>query len=150
MSTPCSQFVASSVPRPSGARRCAAASSSTPEVGELSAASDADDLDAPSTSGRNSPSAGPNNDIVVILVEPKRGENIGAAARGMKNFGLRELRLVRPAGGEWPNEKARAVAARAVDLIDAAKVRGRACGGLDAAWGEGCWTKRARRFGGTV
>ncbi|KXZ53720.1 hypothetical protein GPECTOR_6g637 [Gonium pectorale] len=40
----------------------------------------------------------------------------------MKNFGLRELRLVRPAGGEWPNEKARAVAARAVDLIDAAKV----------------------------
>lgn len=58
----------------------------------------------------------------IILVEPKRGVNIGAAARAMKNFGLRELRLVKPVSG-WPNEEARAVSARAVDVIDAAKVQ---------------------------
>jgi tRNA/rRNA methyltransferase len=57
------------------------------------------------------------------MVEPKRGENIGAAARAMKNFGLAELRLVSPVDG-WPNERARAVAARAADVIDAAKVYG--------------------------
>jgi tRNA/rRNA methyltransferase len=55
------------------------------------------------------------------MVEPKRGENIGAAARAMKNFGLTELRLVSPVDG-WPNERARAVAARAADVIDAAKI----------------------------
>ncbi|GIL84942.1 hypothetical protein Vretifemale_13501 [Volvox reticuliferus] len=75
-----------------------------------------------SRGGGGSNGGSSDSDTVIILVEPKRGENIGAAARGMKNFGLRELRLVRPAGGEWPNEKARAVAARAVDLIDSAKV----------------------------
>jgi tRNA/rRNA methyltransferase len=31
---------------------------------------------------------------VVILVEPQLGENIGAAARAMANFGLGRLRLV--------------------------------------------------------
>jgi len=30
---------------------------------------------------------------VVILVEPQMGENIGAAARAMANFGLGQLRL---------------------------------------------------------
>ena len=33
---------------------------------------------------------------VVILVEPQLGENIGAAARVMANFGLSRLRLVKP------------------------------------------------------
>ena len=33
---------------------------------------------------------------VVILVEPQLGENIGAAARVMANFGLSRLRLVAP------------------------------------------------------
>ena len=46
---------------------------------------------------------------VVILVRPQMGENIGAAARAMLNFGLDELRLVDPRDG-WPNEKARATA----------------------------------------
>ena len=32
----------------------------------------------------------------VILVEPQLGENIGAVARAMLNFGLMDLRLVRP------------------------------------------------------
>ena len=39
---------------------------------------------------------------VVILVEPQLGENIGAAARAMANFGLSRLRLVKPRDG-WPN-----------------------------------------------
>src|SRR6516164_212823 len=55
----------------------------------------------------------------IILVEPQLGENIGAAARAMANFGLRELRLVRPRDG-WPNEAARASAALAVKIIDGA------------------------------
>lgn len=42
---------------------------------------------------------------VVILVEPQLGENIGAAARAMLNFGLTEMRLVTPRGG-WPNHQA--------------------------------------------
>ena len=32
----------------------------------------------------------------VILSHPQMGENIGAAARAMKNFGLSELRLIAP------------------------------------------------------
>ena len=44
---------------------------------------------------------------VVVLVEPQLGENIGAAARAMANFGLSQLRLVKPLQG-WPNETRRA------------------------------------------
>ena len=36
---------------------------------------------------------------VVVLVEPQLGENIGAAARAMANFGLARLRLVDAAPG---------------------------------------------------
>jgi tRNA/rRNA methyltransferase len=39
---------------------------------------------------------------ILILVEPQLGENIGAAARVMANFGLSQLRRVRPRDG-WPN-----------------------------------------------
>ena len=49
---------------------------------------------------------------IVVLVEPQLGENIGAAARAMANFGLSKLRLVKPRQG-WPNEKARIMAAGA-------------------------------------
>src|SRR2546426_976346 len=41
----------------------------------------------------------------VILVEPQLGDNIGAAARAMANFGLSQLRLVKPRDG-WPNRRA--------------------------------------------
>lgn len=58
---------------------------------------------------------------VIILVNPQLGENIGAAARAMANFGLRELRLVDPRDG-WPNEKARASAAKADHIIDGVAV----------------------------
>jgi tRNA/rRNA methyltransferase len=56
-----------------------------------------------------------------VLVAPQLGENIGAAARAMLNFGLTDLRLVRPRDG-WPNEKAAATASGAVAVIDAARV----------------------------
>lgn len=57
----------------------------------------------------------------IVLVEPQLGENIGAAARAMANFGLSDLRLVNPRDG-WPSEKARASASRADHVIDAARV----------------------------
>lgn len=57
----------------------------------------------------------------VILSRPQLGENIGAAARAMKNFGLADLRLVAPRDG-WPNEKATAMAAGAADIVEAARI----------------------------
>jgi tRNA/rRNA methyltransferase len=56
---------------------------------------------------------------VVVLVEPQLGENIGAAARAMANFGLSRLRLVRPRQA-WPNDKARMMAAGADRILDGA------------------------------
>jgi tRNA/rRNA methyltransferase len=56
---------------------------------------------------------------IVVLVEPQLGENIGAAARVMANFGLSHLRLVKPRQG-WPNEKARMMASGANRVLDAA------------------------------
>jgi tRNA/rRNA methyltransferase len=58
---------------------------------------------------------------IVILVEPQLGENIGAAARAMGNFGLSRLRLVKPRQG-WPNEKARMMAVGADRVLDDALV----------------------------
>jgi len=54
---------------------------------------------------------------VVVLVEPQLGENIGAAARAMANFGLGRLRLVKPVQG-WPNDKAHMMAAGADRILD--------------------------------
>ena len=56
-----------------------------------------------------------------VLVQPQMGENIGAAARAMLNFGISGLRLVNPRDG-WPNEKAGAMAAGASVVIDKAQV----------------------------
>ena len=58
---------------------------------------------------------------VVILVNPQMGENIGAVARAMSNFGLSELYLVAPRDG-WPNPKATSTAANAEHLLRSAKV----------------------------
>jgi len=57
----------------------------------------------------------------IILSEPQLGENIGACARAMANFGLVDLRLVRPRDG-WPNSKAEAMAAQAVIVIQRARI----------------------------
>ena len=56
---------------------------------------------------------------VIILVEPQLGENIGAAARAMANFGLSRLRLVKPRDG-WPNVHARRAASGADRILDEA------------------------------
>ena len=58
---------------------------------------------------------------IVVLVEPQLGENIGAAARAMANFGLSKLRLVKPLQG-WPNERAKVMAAGADRVLDGAVV----------------------------
>jgi tRNA/rRNA methyltransferase len=57
----------------------------------------------------------------IILCRPQLGENIGAAARAMKNFGLSDLRIVAPRDG-WPNEKAYAMAVTAKPILDAATI----------------------------
>ena len=58
---------------------------------------------------------------IVVLVEPQLGENIGAAARAMANFGLSRLRLVAPRQA-WPNTKARMMAAGADRILDGAEL----------------------------
>ncbi len=65
----------------------------------------------------------------IILVEPQLGENAGAAARVMANFGLAELRLVAPRFG-WPNARAEALAAGA---LEAGGVETRVLDTLEAA-----------------
>jgi len=57
----------------------------------------------------------------VILNEPQMAENIGAVARVMANFGLADLRLVRPRDG-WPQERAWPSASGADWPLDNAKV----------------------------
>ena len=57
----------------------------------------------------------------VVLVRPQMGENIGAVARVLLNFGLISLRLVAPRD-RWPNPKAQAVAVGADKVLDAARV----------------------------
>lgn len=58
---------------------------------------------------------------VIVLVEPQLGENIGAAARVMANFGLSRLRLVSPRQA-WPNPKARIMASGADRVLDQAQL----------------------------
>jgi len=56
---------------------------------------------------------------VIILVEPQLPENIGMAARAMANFGLTQLRLVRPREA-FPCEKSYASSAKAHHILDGA------------------------------
>ncbi len=53
----------------------------------------------------------------IILVGAQLGENIGAVARAMLNFGLSDLRLVSPRAG-WQIERARKASAGAELLIE--------------------------------
>jgi len=57
----------------------------------------------------------------VILDQPQLAENIGSVARVMANFGLSELRLVRPRDG-WPQERAWVSASGADWPLEGAKV----------------------------
>jgi tRNA/rRNA methyltransferase len=58
---------------------------------------------------------------VMVLVAPQMGENIGAAARAMWNFGLDRLRLVSPRDA-WPNPRAEAMASGAGRVLDRAEL----------------------------
>ena len=55
-----------------------------------------------------------------VLVRPQMGENIGASARAMWNFGLEKMRVVAPRDG-WPSTRAVAMASGAGRLLDAAQ-----------------------------
>ncbi|UYZ39561.1 MAG: RNA methyltransferase [Candidatus Methanospirare jalkutatii] len=56
-------------------------------------------------------------DVRVVLVEPKRDENVGAVARVMKNFGFYSLYIV----GDSVGEKAFYVAYHAEDVLEKCK-----------------------------
>jgi tRNA/rRNA methyltransferase len=58
---------------------------------------------------------------IVILVEPQLGDNVGAVARAMANFGLSQLRLVKPRDG-WPNPRAWVAASGADRILDEAQL----------------------------
>ena len=55
-----------------------------------------------------------------VLVRPQMGENIGASARAMWDFGLETMRVVAPRDG-WPSTRAVAMASGAGRLLDAAQ-----------------------------
>ena len=61
------------------------------------------------------------NKFSFILVNPQLGENIGACARALKNFGLLNLDIVAPRD-PWPNTKARMTSVGAYDIIQKAKI----------------------------
>ncbi len=56
-----------------------------------------------------------------VLIRPQMGENVGAAARAMWNFGLDRMRITSPRDG-WPNPKAVAMASGAGRLLDEAQL----------------------------
>ena len=61
------------------------------------------------------------NKFGFVLVKPQIGENIGACARSLKNFGFSKLNIVSPKES-WPNKKAKATSVGAYDLIKNAKI----------------------------
>ncbi len=58
--------------------------------------------------------------VRMVMVEPTHPGNIGAAARALKNMGLRQLVLVNPE--RFPASEARFRAVAAVDVVDGARV----------------------------
>ena len=63
------------------------------------------------------------NKFGFILVKPQLGENIGACARSMKNFGFKKLNIVSPKF-TFPNHKTKVTAVGAYDIIKSTKVFG--------------------------
>ena len=59
-------------------------------------------------------------DLVVILVEPEKADNVGMIARAMKNFGFRRLRIVRPMFESF--DRALAAAMHAKDVVNGAEI----------------------------
>lgn len=75
----------------------------------------------------------------IILVRPRNPDNIGAAARAMANFGLKELVLVNAFGNDWKEAvrvwktEASVSAIGAMDVVDSARL----CSSIPEAAG-GC------------
>ena len=61
------------------------------------------------------------NKFGFILIKPQLGENIGACARSMKNFGFQKLNVVSPKFS-FPNHKTKTTAVGAYDIINKAKL----------------------------
>ena len=61
------------------------------------------------------------NKFGFILIKPQLGENIGACARSLKNFGFSKLHIVSPKQS-WPNDKTKATSVGAYDIIKKAKI----------------------------
>ena len=61
------------------------------------------------------------NKFGFILIKPQLGENIGACARSMKNFGFSKLNIVSPKF-TFPNHKTKTTSVGAYDIINNAKV----------------------------
>ena len=61
------------------------------------------------------------NKFGFILIKPQLGENIGASARALKNFGFENLIITSPRDG-WPNIKAKATSVDAFDILKKTKV----------------------------
>ena len=61
------------------------------------------------------------NKFGFVLIKPQIGENIGASARSIKNFGFSKLNIVNPKQN-WPNLKAKATSVGAYDIIKKAKI----------------------------
>ena len=61
------------------------------------------------------------NKFGFILIKPQLGENIGACARSMKNFGFSKLNIVSPKF-IFPNHKTKTTSVGAYDIINNAKV----------------------------
>ena len=61
------------------------------------------------------------NKFGFILVRPQLGENIGASARSIKNFGFKKLSIVAPKFN-FPNHKAKTTSVGAFDVINKTQV----------------------------
>ena len=61
------------------------------------------------------------NNYGFVLIQPQIGENIGATARSLKNFGFNNLIITSPKCG-WPNIKAKATSVGAFDILNKTKV----------------------------
>ena len=82
--------------------------------------------------------------IYFIFVRPQMGENIGSAARALKNFNIKYLRIVNPRCN-WPSQKALATSVGAKDILKSAKIYNsieKAIGDLDIIFAS---TSRIRK-----
>ncbi len=83
------------------------------------------------------------DNVRIVLIEPSHPGNIGAVARAMKNMLVSDLALVQP--GDFPHEKATAMASGADDILASARVCDdmvEAIAGCDLVIGTSARTRR--------